>query len=109
MSFHGYKLFPYHHVPTCYHDREYFGVAYLLRQSGEKLPSIKEVEKDNDDDDCNEVQDSSMDEGFIDSSADMPPFEEQDLMVSVETLGDEDEAGEKDIDEQHEEEVSCYL
>ena len=99
---------------TCHHDREYFEVEYLLCHSGEKLPSIEEVEeKDNDDDDDDdEVQDSSMDEGFIDSSVDtvcMSPLEEQDLMISVETLGDEDEPGEKDTDKQHEEEVSSVL
>jgi len=77
MSFHGDKLFPRHHAPSCHHEGEYmyFGVAYLLYQSGENLPSIEE--KDNDEDDeCNEVQDFSLNEYFIDSSADMPPFEE---------------------------------
>jgi len=44
----------------------------FTRQSGENLPSIEEVEEnDPDDDDC-EVQNSSMDEGFIDSSANLP-------------------------------------
>jgi len=75
MSFHGDKLFPCHHAPSCHHEGEYFGVAYLLCQSGENLSSIEE--KDNDEDDeCNEVQDFSLNEYFIDSSADMPPFEE---------------------------------
>jgi len=91
-------------------EAEYFGVAYLLHQSGENLKSIEEVEeKDPDDDDCDEVQGSSMDEGFIDSSANLPQFEEQDLMVSTDAPGDEDVVREKDTesesDEMPEEEV----
>jgi len=50
-----------------------------------------------------------MDEGFIDSSANLPQFEEQDLMVSVDAPGDEDVVREKDTesesDEMPEEEV----
>ena len=40
-----------------------------------------------------------MDEAFIDSSAVMPPFDKQDLMVNVEILEDKDVAGEKFADE----------